>query len=58
VIGLQEPLTRQKLRSLYKSRGNYLKRFDHEIDLLVTERWFQAKDGETLKADEAKIPEF
>jgi hypothetical protein len=58
MIGLQEPLPQQKLRSLYKSRANYLKRFDREIDRLVAERWLQAKDGETLKADEAKIPEF
>jgi hypothetical protein len=58
MIGLQEPLPQQKLRSLYKSRENYLARFDHEIDLLVAQRWLQAKDGETLKAEEAKIPEF
>jgi hypothetical protein len=24
----------------------------------VAERWLRAEDGETLKADEAKIPEF
>jgi hypothetical protein len=58
MIGLQEPLPQQKLRSLYKSRENYLERFDHEIDHLVAGRWLQAKDGEMLKADEAKIPEF
>jgi hypothetical protein len=58
MIGLQEPLPQQKLRSLYKSRANYLKRFDREIDHLVAERWLEAKDGETLKADEAKIPGF
>jgi Alpha/beta hydrolase domain len=58
MIGLQEPLSQQKLRNLYKSRENYLKRFDREIDHLVAQRWLQAKDGETLKADEAKIPLF
>jgi hypothetical protein len=58
MIGLQQPLPQQKLRSLYKSRGNYLQRFNREIDHVVAKRWLQAKDGESLKADEAKIPEF
>jgi hypothetical protein len=58
MIGLQEPLPQQQLRRLYTSRANYLKRFDREIDRAVAKRWLQARDGETLKADEAKMPEF
>jgi hypothetical protein len=58
MIGLQEPLSQQKLRSLYKSRQDYLRRFAREIDHLVVQRWLQAKDGVTLKADEATIPAF
>jgi hypothetical protein len=58
MIGLQEPLSQQKLRGLYKSRANYLQHFDRDVDRSVAERWLQLKDGETIKADEAKIPEF
>jgi hypothetical protein len=58
MIGLQEPLSPGQLQKLYQSREQYLKRFGREIDRLVRQRWLQAKDGETLKAEEAIIPEF
>jgi hypothetical protein len=56
MIGLQEAIPAEKLQSMYKSRTDYLKRFDQEIDRLVAERWLQLKDGEQLKADEASNP--
>ena len=56
MIGLQEPLAADKLHSLYKSRAEYLKRFDQEIDRLIAGRWVSSHDGEQLKAEEAKSP--
>jgi hypothetical protein len=56
MIGLQEPLAAEQLRVLYKSRANYLQRFNHEIDRLVAQRWLLSQDGEQLKAEEAKHP--
>jgi hypothetical protein len=56
MIGLQEAISTEKLQSLYKSRADYLMRFDGEIDRLVAQRWLSSKDGEQLKADEAKNP--
>jgi hypothetical protein len=58
MIGLQEPIAAEKDRSLYKSRADYLKRFDQEIDRMVGQRWLLAKDGEKLKVEEAKNPPF
>ena len=58
MIGLQEPIPADKLHSLYKSRAEYLKRFDQAIDQLVAQRWLLAQDGEQLKAEEAKSPPF
>jgi hypothetical protein len=58
MIGLQEPIPTEKLLSMYKSRADYLERFDQEIDRLVAQRWLQAKDGEKLKADESGNPPF
>jgi hypothetical protein len=58
MIGLQEPFSSERLRSLYQSRADYLKRFDQEMERMVSERWLLPKDGQTLKAEEAKIPEF
>jgi len=55
---LQEPIPAEKLRALYKSRAEYLKRFDQEIDKMVAGRWLLRQDAETLKADEAKNPAF
>jgi hypothetical protein len=56
MIGLQEPIAAEKLHSMYKSRADYLKRFNQEIDRLVAQHWLLSKDGEQLKADEAKNP--
>jgi Alpha/beta hydrolase domain len=56
MIGLQEAIPAEKLQSMYKSRADYLVRFDREIDRLVAQRWLQLKDGEQLKTDEAKNP--
>ena len=56
MIGLQEPIPADKLQHLYKSRADYLKRFDHEIDRLVSQHWLLAQDGEQLKIEEAKDP--
>jgi hypothetical protein len=56
MIGLQEPIPAQKLHSLYPSREDYLERFNQEIDRLVSQHWLRPKDGEKLKAEEAKNP--
>lgn len=56
MIGLQEPIPAQKLSALYQSRAEYLKRFNQEIDRLVSEHWLLSKDGEQLKVEEAKDP--
>jgi hypothetical protein len=58
MIGLQEPFSPEKLRSLYRSRADYLRRFDREIDRMLAERWLLPKDAEALKAEEATIPAF
>jgi Alpha/beta hydrolase domain len=59
LIGLQEPFAPEKMRSLYKTRDNYLKLFSKGIDKMIAERWIIAADGEKLKAEEAKLtPQF
>jgi hypothetical protein len=58
MIGLEERLPPAQLHTLYQTREKYLRRFDREVDRLVRQRWLQAKDGETLKAEEANIPNF
>ena len=54
LIGLQEPFSAEKLKSLYKSRENYLKLFNEGIDRMVKERWLMPPDGEKLKQEEAQ----
>jgi hypothetical protein len=56
MIGLQEPISAEKLKALYKTRADYLKRFNQEIDRLVLQHWLLAQDGEQLKVEEAKDP--
>jgi hypothetical protein len=59
LIGFQEPLSKEKLASLYKSRDNYLRRFNEGIDKMVTQRWLRPNYAEKLKTEEAKLaPQF
>jgi Alpha/beta hydrolase domain len=58
MIGLQEPLAQDKLKKLYKSREEYLNRFDAGLDKMVTGHWLSADDAETLKKEEAANPPF
>jgi len=58
LIGLEEPIPVDKLRSMYKSREAYLEKFNAQIDQMVAERWLFADNGETLKAEEAVSPLF
>ena len=52
--GLQEPIPAETLRALYKTRAEYLKRFNQGIDRMVAGRWIVAADGEKLKEEEAQ----
>jgi hypothetical protein len=56
MIGLQEPVPASTLQVLYKSRADYLERFNRQIDGLVAQRWLLPEDGQRLKTDEAKNP--
>jgi hypothetical protein len=58
MIGLEEPIAPDALRSMYKSRADYLKRFDQQIHKMVSARLLLPKDGEALKAQEAKLALF
>jgi hypothetical protein len=58
MIGLQEPIATQQLRSLYKSPADYLRRFNHEVDRLVAQRWLLQEDGAQLKLEQTKLPPF
>jgi hypothetical protein len=58
MLGLQEPFPTEKLRELYKTRDNYLQRFDAGIDRMVSGGWLLAEDAQTLKDEEARMPPF
>lgn len=59
LIGFQEPLSKEKLQGLYRTRENYLDQFNRGIDEMIAARWLRPQDGEKLKVEEAKLaPEF
>jgi hypothetical protein len=58
MLGLQEPFPEQKLKSLYKTRENYLQLFDAGIDKMVSGGWLLAEDAPKLKDEEARMPPF
>jgi hypothetical protein len=49
MIGLQEPFSPEKLRGLYQSRADYLKRFDREINHLVAQRCSRLRMAKRLR---------
>jgi hypothetical protein len=56
LIGLQEPFSPEKMRQLYPSKAEYLRRFNEGIDRCVAQRWMRAADGEQLKREEPANP--
>ena len=58
LIGVELPLSRERLRALYKSRAAYLERFGRGIETLVAGRWISRADGERLRAEEAATVDF
>jgi hypothetical protein len=56
LIGMQEPLSADKLRSLYKTKANYLRLFNQGIDRMLAGGWLLREDAARLKADEPKNP--
>jgi hypothetical protein len=56
MLGLQEPIAAERLRSLYKSRAEYLKRFNQSMNKMVSEHWLLAEDAMKLKEEQAKDP--
>jgi Alpha/beta hydrolase domain len=53
MFGLQQPLAAASLRRLYRSRENYLARFNRGIDRMARERWLLTEDAAKLKSEEA-----
>jgi hypothetical protein len=43
------PFSAEKMKSLYGSRQNYLKKVNAKIDRLVKERWIQAEDADLMR---------
>jgi hypothetical protein len=58
MMGLQEPFSPDKLRSLYQTRENYLQRFNQSADKLAAGRWVTPEDAAKLKQEEAEHPPF
>jgi hypothetical protein len=58
LIGLEEPIAPDRLRTMYGSRENYLRRFDAQIDQMLAGRWLFAEDAARLKREEAARPLF
>jgi hypothetical protein len=58
LIGLEEPIAPDVLRTMYGSRESYLRRFDAEIDQMLANRWLFPEDASRLKREEAARPLF
>lgn len=59
LTGTREPLAAARLKALYTSRAEYLKRFGEAVDLAVQERRLVKEDGESLKGrGPGALPQF
>ena len=56
LIGLQEPIPRERLVNMYHTREEYLRRFNEQIDRLAADRWLLPAGAQRLKEQEAANP--
>jgi hypothetical protein len=53
--GVLQPFDTAKLKSLYKDRNEYLRRFNAAVDRAVAERRLVAEDGDALKSQQKQV---
>lgn len=53
LIGLQEPLAADALKSRYGTQEKYLSKFNHQIDKMVEDHWLLEQDADHLKTEES-----
>lgn len=59
LTGNKQPFDTAKLKSLYRDRAEYLRRFDAAVDRAVQERRLVPEDGESLKIQQKQaLPAF
>jgi hypothetical protein len=58
VVGLEEPLPSETLKKLYRDHDDYVERFEHRLEQLVSQGWLLPADADEMRreAREATVP--
>ena len=58
VVGIEEPLPKERLAELYADHQDYVDRFNRRVDGLVAEGWLLAEDADAMRkeAEQAAVP--
>jgi hypothetical protein len=58
VVGIEEPLSREALKALYRDHADYVERFSLRLDELIAARWLLAADASEMRseAESASVP--
>ncbi|HLN16769.1 MAG TPA: alpha/beta hydrolase domain-containing protein [Acidimicrobiales bacterium] len=51
VVGIEEPLTEEQLKGLYRDHDDYVERFNHRLDELIAQGWFLVEDAAEMRAE-------
>ena len=54
VVGIEKPLSKEKLASLYRDHADYVERFDRRLDELVDQGWLLPEDADEMRAEAEK----
>jgi hypothetical protein len=58
VVGIEEPLTGEVLKELYRDHAEYVKRFNLRLDELIAQGWLLPADASEMRseAESASVP--
>jgi hypothetical protein len=54
IVGHMVPFDHARLKKLYPTHADYVKRVSEDVDRLVSERWITAPDGQKIKSEASR----
>jgi hypothetical protein len=55
VVGTETPFDARKMRQLYQTQANYVRRFNARLDELIAQGWFLTEDAAGMRTEAANV---
>jgi hypothetical protein len=56
IVGHMVPFDHARLKKLYRTHADYVRRVSADVDRLISERWITAADGQRIKSQASRAP--